>query len=77
MQCPRCAGLMNYERFFCGESDRFPIGYDGLRCLCCGEIIDPLILLNRSAAGIRSRKSFSDQTSSALYSHAILTGRDS
>jgi len=77
MECPRCAGLMSYERFLCRGSDRFPVEYEGLRCLCCGEIIDPVILLNRSAAEVHGRTPVSGHMPTALHACAMLTGRHS
>lgn len=47
MSCPRCSGLMVVERF-CDLLYETGCGYfDGLRCLLCGEILDPVIVLNR------------------------------
>jgi len=40
--CPRCKGCMEWNRFICkGEV------FEGLHCLVCGEILDPLILFHR------------------------------
>jgi hypothetical protein len=33
---------MSFERFY-GQADDF----DGWRCICCGEIVDDIILSNR------------------------------
>ena len=50
MNCSRCRGLMRAEEFrdwACGMgTDRFC----ALRCLVCGEIVDPVILQNRRNA---------------------------
>ena len=43
MKCPRCKGIMVYEKFL-ASFDRFY----GWRCIQCGEIIDPMILNNRT-----------------------------
>jgi len=51
MQCLRCDGLMIAERFYDLEDDTGQIYFDGLRCLTCGEILDPMILINRMVAG--------------------------
>ena len=42
--CPRCGGLMVDERYydFC---DGLP--FQGVRCVNCGEILDPLICTHR------------------------------
>lgn len=47
MRCPRCGGLMNFEYFTNAVSGEMPWSYEGWRCVYCGEVIDPLILLNR------------------------------
>jgi hypothetical protein len=49
MQCSRCGGLMVIERFDDLQSGTWPLYFYGLRCLLCGEIIDPMVLLNRKA----------------------------
>jgi len=43
MKCHRCGGMMSYEKFY-GATEAF----FGWRCLCCGEIIDQVILENRT-----------------------------
>jgi len=42
MKCHRCGSMMVYERFF-GHDEN----YSGWRCICCGEIIDEVIMANR------------------------------
>ncbi len=42
MRCHRCGGVMTYEKFY-GIGEFF----FGWRCICCGEIYDPVILENR------------------------------
>jgi len=49
MNCQRCHGLMYATEL---KDWHGGVGQDhcpALRCLACGEIVDPLILLNRSA----------------------------
>jgi hypothetical protein len=41
-RCSRCGGNMVHENFF-GPSEQF----SGLKCVFCGEVIDPVILQNR------------------------------
>jgi hypothetical protein len=41
-RCARCGGIMIHESFF-GPDEQFT----GLKCVICGEIIDPVILQNR------------------------------
>jgi len=52
MRCSRCGGLMSFEQFVNAEVERGPWSYEGWRCIYCGEIIDPLILLNRMMAKV-------------------------
>ncbi len=40
--CPKCNGRMAFEKFY-GESD----SYFAWRCVICGDILDPVILLHR------------------------------
>jgi hypothetical protein len=42
MNCPRCHGIMAYEKFY-GPHEYF----FGWRCIYCGEIVDQVILENR------------------------------
>lgn len=47
MKCPKCESLMVAERFADYlQSGKF--NFIGWRCLSCGLILDPLILLNRN-----------------------------
>ncbi len=42
MKCPRCNGLMIYERY----QDIMGV-FDAWRCVICGEILDEVVLENR------------------------------
>jgi hypothetical protein len=42
-KCSRCGGAMFYDKFY-GRNEQFW----GLKCLICGDIIDPVILENRA-----------------------------
>ena len=44
MKCNKCGGLMIYERFLSQEFEDF----SGWRCVACGEIVDEVILKNRT-----------------------------
>ena len=55
MVCARCGGAMTLERFNTREGAVTAQPYDGWRCLCCGEIIDPLILHNRQRVAGRKQ----------------------
>lgn len=48
--CPRCLGLMTKAFFADLEDDTGEYGFWALRCMQCGEVIDPIILRNRVAA---------------------------
>ena len=54
MYCPRCQGLMVPDHFFDLLYDGGYGSFDGWRCLCCGNILDPVILRNRLAAMMRT-----------------------
>ena len=45
MNCPRCHGLMVYDRVYGPEEIMLELPI--WRCLNCGETVDPLILQNR------------------------------
>jgi hypothetical protein len=48
MQCDRCGGLQLRSHFQSGRGmTTASWEYDGWLCLNCGEIVDPLILVNR------------------------------
>jgi len=49
MSCPRCRGLMVPDRFADFFHDGGYISFTGWRCLCCGNILDPVILRNQQA----------------------------
>lgn len=46
--CPRCQSLMVVETFVDYESSSDPPSFLGWRCLICGAICDPLILLHQA-----------------------------
>ena len=43
MKCPRCHGIMVFEKFY-GTQEHF----FGWRCIYCGEVLDQVILENRA-----------------------------
>lgn len=45
--CVRCGGLMVVEHYIDLQDDTGQIGLTALRCMSCGEVIDPVILENR------------------------------
>ena len=49
--CPRCSGLMVQERF---DDVWGSLPFPGVRCLNCGEILDPLIREHRDKGGAQS-----------------------
>jgi len=56
MKCPKCGGVMNFEEFLYGGGGEIPWSFEGWRCLYCGEIIDPLILLNRQETKVHETR---------------------
>ena len=55
MFCLRCGGMMVVERFQ-DIRDRTGQGSEVLRCVLCGELLDPVIILNRSRGGAPARR---------------------
>lgn len=47
MNCRRCHGFMVEERFEDLRGDPHDISFYGWRCVCCGDIVDPVIIRNR------------------------------
>ncbi len=45
MKCPKCGGLMVYQRF-----DNNSMTFYGWKCLNCGSIVDKRIVQNRRKA---------------------------
>ena len=58
MRCPRCKGLMVDDWFQDLHDDTGRMHFEGLRCLICGEVVDPVILHNRHVGpeGIPGRR---------------------
>jgi hypothetical protein len=48
MKCDRCSGVMVYEKFYGAQEQFF-----GWRCIHCGEIIDQVILENRTSQNVK------------------------
>ena len=48
MTCERCNGLMVSERIYDFQGMSSDLCVDGYRCLICGNLVDTLILKNRS-----------------------------
>ena len=46
--CPRCHNLMVEETFVDLQAESGGGSFMGWRCIICGEILDPLILQNRT-----------------------------
>ncbi|MDR4460746.1 MAG: hypothetical protein MRJ67_15360 [Nitrospirales bacterium] len=53
--CCRCGGLMKTESVF--DLVENEIEFMSARCLQCGDIVDPVILMNRSGKSVLSRSS--------------------
>jgi hypothetical protein len=52
MRCCRCGGLMKAEPVF--DLVENEIEFMAARCIQCGDIVDPVILQNRSGKGVLS-----------------------
>ena len=52
MRCVRCCGLMVKDQFY-DMRDGGGLSFYGWRCVCCGNVLDPLIVRNQ-----RGRRSF-------------------
>jgi hypothetical protein len=48
MTCRRCGGFQLWVHFESRKDATAAWEYDGWLCMNCGEIVDPLILLNRN-----------------------------
>ena len=48
MGCPRCHNLMVEETFVDLQVSPSVSSFTGWRCMSCGEILDPIILQNRT-----------------------------
>lgn len=55
MECERCHATMLEEAFEDIRSDSWITGFHGWRCLVCGNVLDPVILANRSALSMEPR----------------------
>jgi len=70
MNCRRCHGLMVRDRFFDSDEEGGLLTFWGWRCICCGEIIDPVILANRADPPVpRKRRPRYPRFNPALFSH--------
>jgi hypothetical protein len=47
MCCHRCKGLMIRDSFVDLRDDTGRLTFEGWRCLNCGEVVDPLVLVHR------------------------------
>lgn len=47
MTCTRCKGLMVVDDLVDLQESCLPMWMRGLRCVSCGNIVDPLIMRNR------------------------------
>ena len=64
MDCPRCHGLMQSYTLIDLEDETGKIAVNVLRCVNCGEVVDPVILENRknSPAPMIGRARFTPKT---------------
>ena len=50
MNCQRCEGLMVEDHCYDFLEGGKPFNVQTMRCICCGNIVDPLILQHRHVA---------------------------
>ncbi len=55
MHCERCHALMVEEVFGDARADTWMKEFRGWRCPVCGNVLDPVILANRSALSMDPR----------------------
>jgi len=55
MHCQRCQSLMVFDRFLDVYGDTGHLWFRGWRCVACGDIVDPVILVNRRRPAPRVR----------------------
>jgi len=51
LRCHRCGSIMAYEKYYSLEGE-----FWGLRCICCGDIIDQIILENRGSMAVEAQQ---------------------
>ena len=47
MHCPRCRGLLVQDVFYDLLDDTGHLRFNGWRCVCCGNVLDPLSVRNQ------------------------------
>ncbi len=47
MHCLRCSGLLVQDYYYDLLDDSGHLRFKALRCVCCGDVVDPLILKHR------------------------------
>lgn len=71
MECPRCKGMMVQDFFEDPRANSSALSLLGWRCIMCGEILDPVIALNRQSRPApfvsRTRRKFAAQLSWAAH----------
>jgi hypothetical protein len=71
MKCTRCNGLMVAENLIDIRESFLPMWMRGLRCVACGNVVDPLIIRNRMNQQLSTmREVKSGLPISALHPHA-------
>lgn len=57
MECERCHATMLAESFEDVKADTWAMSFQGWRCPVCGNVLDPVILANRTMASVAPRYS--------------------
>lgn len=75
MRCKKCGGPMSYEFFIDLDSDLSQLKFYGWRCIMCGDIIDEILLKNRSKNRSGARVDFNNSLKRRC-SAPVLTCKD-
>jgi hypothetical protein len=71
MDCSRCHGLMVPDNLIDMRESFLPMWMRGLRCVACGNVVDPLIVHNRMRQQLNSAKALKPGAHrSELHPHA-------
>src|SRR5437763_10334869 len=68
--CTRCSGQMTYEMCTDLQSDSGRSNFWAFRCIQCGDIVDEVILQNRSRSVFRPKAVLAVEAAACLYTPA-------
>jgi hypothetical protein len=71
MNCSRCQGLMVQDNLIDMRESYLPMWMRGLRCVACGNVVDPLIAHNRMRQQLNTEETLKPGVQMpALHPHA-------